>query len=269
MVADPSPDPLGLDEVVAELDAQTTSEGRRRAAAALYERGLAVQDLHGDEAALPVYEGIVGRLEGSSAPEARVVYLDALNSVAVIRDRQGRHDEALAAATTLVDRHLDDAPLEAGLSVANAALLYTRLRYGPDERDAAIAVLERSLARYGDPEVPEHRYIAALADKEIAWHLGNAGRLNECVRRYDKVVDALDGTTDPDLRGLLAGSLASQAFFYGRRGDTGRHDELCRLLVERFNPGEGPEIADHVDWARQQIDHDKQPRRRGLFRGRR
>jgi len=257
-----------LDKAIAAHGSDRTPDDRWRAADAVLQKAELVEDRDGEEASVPLYEEAVRRLELCAGEEPRGALIQVLNTLAVIHHAHGRGAQARAAAQGVVDSHLDDGPLRAGRSVASATLIYSQMRFGTDEADAAIALLRRVLGRYGGPDAYGHRQTAAMMNKEIAWRLGQSGRLDEGMRHYESVIESLDGATDPYCRELLAGALAGKAWLLNQQSRYDERDELCRLVVERFDRAESAEIADHVEWSQTTLDEYSRPRLRKLLRRR-
>jgi hypothetical protein len=130
------------------------------------------------------------------------------------------------------------------------------------EYDRTLDLLERVIDRYGQPGVPDHRVIKAAADSSAAGILAASGRVEEGIRRFEWVIQALGEPTEEVPRRILANAMGKQAqLLY----DTNRPkiaDTRCRHIVQRFADDEHPEIADQVDWARASLDYSKRYGRR-------
>lgn len=258
-VADDAAELARLDERIAANDAQGTPNAEWRAADAVYHKAKLIRRLEGDDAALPLYADVVRRLEGRLEPGGRELLICALNSVAVVHHCHGRAAQSRAAAEALVDGHLDDGPLEAAEAVANATLLLSRLRSEAGEFEKALDLLERLIGRYGQPGVPDHRRTSAFANAEAASILGEAGRFDEGLRRWDRVIEELGDPVELELQRVLAEALTEKALLLNEKNLPGDRDAVCRLVLERFDGAEDPEIAEHVRWARMVLDEDSTP----------
>lgn len=253
-----------LDEKIAENDAQGTPGAQWRAADAMYDKAELIERREGDEAALPVYAEVVRRLDGRAETGPRALFIGALNAVAVIHHCHDRGEQSRVAAETLVQGHFEDAPLQAAEAVANATLLLSRLRHQAGEGDQAVALLERLIDRYGQPEIPGHRRTSAVANARVAYFLGQAGRLDEGIRRYDSVIRELGWPVELEFRRVLARALAEKAYLLSEKSSLGERDAICKLLLERFDSAEDPEIAEHLRWAQVVLDEYQVPSRRQL-----
>jgi tetratricopeptide (TPR) repeat protein len=253
-----------LEAVIAENDALDTPVARWRAADAVERKAAIIEERDGPEAALPVYEDVVRRLDGCADPGPRKLLIYALNVVADLHDDLGNAAESQAVAEGLIRDHFEDPPAEAIDVIVSAALLLGKLRAEAGEHDRAVELFDRLIDRYGEAAGPMR---VAKANKNAGLALGSAGRFEESVVRYGRVIELLADSEDAQARQLLADSMARQAYY---RFEAQRPDEAasrCRELIDRFAAEADPAIADSVAWAREMLDHEKRyGRKRFRFR---
>ncbi len=251
-----TPDEAHLDElarlerVVTENDAQDSPDAAWRAAQAVFEQAELVEPCEGVDAALRLYGEVVRRLEGHREPGPRELLICAMNNIATILHEQGRDQESRSVAAALVGAHFDDPPPPALAVVLDGALLLADLLADAGEHDAALDLLERVSGRARAVDGTGDRLTAAAAASSTARVLDDAGRSEQALQKYEEVVLELGAASDPILRQILARTMARRASLLNREGRFAERDALCRAIVDRFDPGEGPEVAEWVEWAR-------------------
>lgn len=248
-------DVAALDAIVIESDLQGGTDAQWAAADALYKKAEIVERRDGPRAAVDLYTEVARRLDGVREPGPRELLMCALHDAANIHHDLGHMVESRSAAERLVADHFDAPPDDTVDVLVSATLLLATLRHDAGEPDRALELLEDLLERYGQPGAPDHELTAAAADASAAWIIGNLGRADEGIRRYDRVIAALGRPADEIRRTILARSL-------GRQGkllyDAGRPSEgKARLdeLIERFADDATAEIAEQVEWARETLEY--------------
>jgi len=243
-----------LEDVIADNDARVGAIARWRAADAVYKKAEIVERLEGADAAVALYADVVQRLDGAREAGPRELLICAMYVVAVTHHQQGREAQSRSAAEALVSDHFDDAPSEATEAVANAALLLTELRSDAGDYEQSLALLERVIERYGQPEASDYRRIAAVANTRAATVLGELGRSEEGVRRLESVIAELGDPVEPALRLALLDALIQHANLLIDMDLPVERNTVCKEIVERFAASDDPEIAQHVAWAQMLLD---------------
>jgi tetratricopeptide (TPR) repeat protein len=251
-----------LDAIIVESDGRDDPTARWDAAEALYSKAEIIDRRDGPAAALEVYHEVARRLEGVRDDAPRELRLCALHDVAMIYQQLGYKAESQKVAEELLSEFFEDPPSEGSGEVVSGAVLLAELLSDAGEYDRTLELLERVIDRYGQPGVPNHHWIAASANASIAGVLAASGRVEEGIRRFEWVIQALGEPTEDVPRRILANAMGKQAqLLY----DTNRPkiaDARCRQIVQRFADDEHPEIADQVDWARASLDYSKRYARR-------
>ena len=256
-----SSDELALLEAkIRHHDAAGGPDAAWRAADAVFDKARLIERRDGDDAALPLYREVVRRLEDREDPGPRGLALLALDTIAVLHGRQGREAECREALESLVGSHLDDAPLGAAEVVVDATLeLSVRLKKDGEYKQA-IELLERLIARFGAPEAPDAPLTRARATAEIVQTLLRANRFDETLARADRLIEMVEDSEAPDLRGLIAEAMAAKASALSelavRRNDSitmAKSNWLCEDIIKRFDGDEDPELIRYVEWARAEL----------------
>jgi tetratricopeptide (TPR) repeat protein len=252
-----------LDEVIAKNDASDGSNARWRAAHAVHKKAKLIERMDGGDAALALYADVIQRLEGCREPGPRELLIVAMNDVAVIHHKHGRDAQSRSAAKALVKAHFDDAPSEATDVVVNGTLLLARLLGEAGEYEQALELIERLIEHYAYPGAPNQQFTVAVANSEAAWVLGEAGRLEEGIRRCDAVIRSLGDPVDVALRSVLLDALVKQANLLSDNDLPEDRNAVCEEIVKRFAGSEDAEIAKNVTWAQMVLDeYPTRPRRR-------
>ncbi|UYO46200.1 AAA family ATPase [Rhodopseudomonas palustris] len=158
----------------------------------------------------------------------------------------GRHREALAIYTEVVNRF--DADEEPELRVQVAAALGNRgvaLSF-LGRNDDAIAVYDEVVSRFGDASEPALRGEVALALFNKGVILEESGRREDGVAVYDEVLSRFGAAEEPELRKQVARALVNKGVALGtlERGE----DEVAIYdeVVNRFGAAEEPELRERV-----------------------
>ena len=203
-----------------------------------------------EEEALQTYLAAARRLSFADDEEARVLRLYAANSIVIAHDVCGRPDEAFAVASRLVDTELDTAPLVSAVSVVNSAFLVAKRHAADGQRDLALGVLERVLARFGgEEEVEDRHWIVGDANLLSGLWLEDLGRGEEALDRYERAIAALRDAEGDEERNALGEALASKASVLADLGRVQDAEAALRAIVDGFASAEAGGGAEYVAWA--------------------
>lgn len=251
-----------LDAVIAANDTADTPHARWKAADALFEKADLVEERVGSEAALPLYEDVVRRLEGATDEGPRELLICALANVRLIHERADRTGDSRAVAERIIDQHFQDPPEGAIDVVVDVALHLSRLLLAADETDRALELLERIVERFGRPDVPDHVLYRCAADTGIAGQLALQGEVDEGIRLYDRVIAEIEDCTGPGAELVLARALAGQAVYLYCSSRFAEAEARCKQLLARFREHPNEEIATDVREAQEILERSRRRRTR-------
>jgi tetratricopeptide (TPR) repeat protein len=107
----------------------------------------------------------------------------------------------------------------------------------------ALTLAEKSLGAFGAFVDPPWFEVAHTAGKARLIALCKLGRVNACIAAYDTVVEKYQDTLTPAMRREVAAMLLDQSTALASRRDYAGADRLCDQLIQRFKPGDDPELA--------------------------
>lgn len=222
----------------------------------------------GDETALELFVSVAARLEKERDDDGRSLRIRALKRVVDIHQRLGQVAQGAEIAEALVAEHFDDPPAEAALAMRDVGFALAKMRSDGDDHSGALAMYDRLIEVYGRPGMPEHDRTVAFANGSAAYVCGLLERSEEARARYRRVVEQLEKSGEPWARRELASALAGEAHALFEVGRSRAAQADCWDILARFHADEDPEIAEHVEWAREALAHVKSQKRGLLFRRR-
>lgn len=238
-----------LDQQIREHDERATIADRCDAAELLWDKALLLEERAGPTAGIPVFREIVARLEGLRDPVANSIYVSALNSLAALLQVTEDNDGARRVAGQVVRDHLHTGPLEAGVAIANAVIIWTRFEWLFGDREKVVPVLEDTLARYGREPCPDPDWVQALLTLEIGKRKDERGEKSTAVALYRQVAERYARATDVRMRDVVGEATMRLAHAIWH-DDLDEAIELCRVLVQDFDSPDLPDLAPRIDWAR-------------------
>lgn len=249
-----------LDAVIAANDTADTPHARWKAADALFKKADLVEERVGSDAALPLYEDVVRRLDGATDEGPRELLICALANLRLIHERADRTRDNRAVAERIIDQQFQDPPEEAIEAVVDVALHLSRLLLAAGEDDRARELLERVVERFGRPEVPNHILYRCAANTGIAGLLAFQGKVEEGIRLYERVITEIEGCTGQGAEAVLAEALAGQAVYLYRSSRFAEAEARCKRLLARFREHPDEEIAIAVREAQEILDRSRRRR---------
>ena len=114
------------------------------------------------------------------------------------------------------------------------------------ETEAAVALWDEVIKRFGDSTAPElqERVAVALFNKGIV--CGKQGDFEAAVALYDEVIKRFGDSTAPELQEIIAVALFSKGLACGQRGDFEAEIALYDEVVKRFGDSDRPELQERV-----------------------
>jgi len=231
-------------EQLSARPAAETGMTKAKAAKALAFKGISLGTLRRSDEELAAYDQVIERFGDSDEVEVKQEVVGALFNRAVALEQNNDIEGAIAVFDRIVEEYGDEPHKKLQVSVARALIRKGACFATLGRIDEELRLYDLVIEQYG-PRFELQSEIA-YASFSKAYRLERLNQQTDAITLYNKIIDQVGNSPDPEMRELTASAFFNKSIILGLMNRRAEALAVCNEIIEKYGTSTDPTLRETV-----------------------